>query len=257
VLLGCVVVLALGVGASSASATVPGPFFKNGAGVLGEGQLVVLKVKQKTVHSSLWAPEELLSAPLIECRAASGEVKAFNEYVKGVLKEGRLKESKVVLEDCELPGASPQCEINGKENGEASIPFEHVLGRLGYKPGATEKEREEGKGVEELFYPEAGKYYSTLKFSGRCPIAPDKTGDLKGGVIWTGSPVNKLAASLVMGTRTMGHGQAELTEINFPEFGETLKGEGSLEAPGVGIIFTLETELGLTPPAGVELGVFT
>jgi hypothetical protein len=256
VLLAGVVVLALGAGVTaSASATVPGPFFKNGAGTLGEGQSVALKVKQKG-DSKLWAPEDKTSSAFIQCTAASGEVKAYNEYVKGMLKEGRLREAKVVLEDCEIPEAS-ECEINGKEHGEASIPFEHVLGRLGYKPGATEKEREEGKGVEELLYPEAGKYYSTLKFSGAGCSLSKKTGDLTGGVIWTGSPVNKLAASLVMGTRVVGGGQAELTEINFPEFGETLKREGSLETPGLGMIFTLESELGLTPPAGVELGVFT
>jgi hypothetical protein len=261
VLLAGVVVFALGAGVTaSASATVSGPYFKNGAGVLGEGQTVALKVKRESSTSLLYWDGLSTKGALVACRAVSGEVKAYNEYVKGVLSEGRLKEAKIVLEDCNLV-ENHTCEVNGKE--EASIPLEHALGRLGYKPGATEKEREEGKGVEELFYSEAGKSFSTLQFTNKPPetcTLPSTKWPMTGGIIWTGSPVNGLATSLSMVTKVVQnrgthHFEAELTTINFPAFGETLTGQ---EIKLGSNIFSLETEeLGLTPPAGVELGVFT
>jgi hypothetical protein len=199
------------------------------AKVLPEGSTGTVKVAGKTVSTNkLYVPALNKTNPLIECSEAAGEATLYNNYMSSLADRGSLENGTVTFTGCkvieESGAVSTECGVKSEGQAEGTIVASGISGHLGYKPGLTELENEEGKGVVEgAVEPTAPKAFTTIKLTnkGSCALPSEKF-PVTGDVIGTVGPINEFGI-IKLETKVNGGFEPEQKEIQFLCLGGTVK----------------------------------
>jgi hypothetical protein len=186
----------------------------------------------------LFIPSVMLT---ISCASSSGSGQVYNNYVGGILKEGRLKSASLTLEGCSVVG-QPKCFVNGAASGAGKITTNPLGARLGYEPGTLN--------LEALVTPEnAESLFTTIKIT---ECASEGNYRIKGNLVAGVEP----AATFVVVAKailTTTSGAQQKTSIEFPDATVVLTGqELKFGTKGVGV----EGTLGLELFGGEKIGYF-
>jgi hypothetical protein len=209
-----VAIFVVGALSSTSALATTAPYFKVKANPvaegkpLAEGEKVKLTLKLSSETAKLYVPALSTKGAAITCTGGKSEGEAFNEYIAKVRQEGRLTKGQLTLTGCGVT-ISPSCLINEEKSGSASITFNHVTTRLGYKPG-TET-------VQTLTQAE-----STVNIAG-CELAGKYS--ISGNLVGSVSPINTFTKTFTASAKVTSKFAQELTEIEFPQTKETLKGQ--------------------------------
>jgi hypothetical protein len=191
-----------------------------------------------TAEVKLFIPSVALT---ISCTSSSGSGVVYNNYVGGVLKEGRLRSASLTLEGCSVVG-QPACFINGAVSGAGKITTNPLSARLGYEPGTLN--------LEALIAPENSEsLFTNIKIT-ECAI--ENNYPIKGSLVALVKPAGMFVV-VAKAILTTSGGVQQNTSIEFPEAAVTLTGqELKIGTKAVGV----EGTLGLELTTGEKIGYF-